>query len=447
MRILGFSTLILVMALSACESSSTNVTTPTSDANTGPVTPDAVAVVDVTSADAGAEDAGAEPDIVELAPCDPPDGVRPMRRSEHAGIYDPVDHRLVFYGGSLGVPVQCSYPIPTFETETWSLDLRCGLWRLIEGGPSGRTRHTAVYDSTEHRMLIFGGRFRAGTSGPYLLFGDVWALDLETETWSQVTTTAGPSARVNAGMAYDPTSHRVIIFGGNASSSGMNYIAMNDTWTLDLVNGQWTELDTTGTPSPRLFQSAIWDDARQRMVIHGGADEGAFFQTAQYFDEVYALDVEAGAWTRLDDPMNERPDGRFWGSIVHDATNDTYLLFGGHDDSALGNRNDLWSFDPDLHVWTLIEIGDTYNKPPNGFCDFPPDFTNVAMNVPERRSAQILVTGDDTAWLAGGKTDCGVVDDVMALDLTTSVWYEVDTPTVGVSCLRKGGLSCNDLCF
>jgi hypothetical protein len=389
-----------------------------------------------------------EEDVIELAPCSAPDGVRPMRRSEHQGIYDPVGDRLVFHGGSLGVPVQCSFPTSTFENETWILDLRCNLWRKIDGGPpTGRTRHAAVYDSTNHRMVIFGGRYRAGTSGAYTPYGDVWAFDLETEVWSQVSTTAGPSARANAGVAYDPTGHRLIVFGGNASSSGMNYIALNDTWTLDLVNGQWSEVVTTGAPSPRLFQSALWDAARQRFIVHGGADEGAFFDTAQYYDEVYALDVDSGTWARLDDPVNERPAGRFWGGIVHDPMHDGYLLFGGHDDESLGNRNDLWSFDPDLAVWTLLEMGDTYNKPANGFCDFPPDFTNVAMDVPERRNAHIWVTGEKTVWLSGGKTDCGVVDDVMALDLETWSWTEVDTATVGVSCLRKGGLTCNDLCF
>jgi hypothetical protein len=391
------------------------------------------------------EDAVEEP-IEE--PCPPADGLRPMRRSEHAGIFDPIGDQLVFFGGSLGVPVECSFPTSTFENETWLFDLRCQLWRMIPGGPpTGRTRHAAVYDSTEHRMLIFGGRFRAGASGDYSLFSDVWAFDLDTESWSEVPTTSGPSARINAGVVYDPSGHRMIVFGGNASASGMGYIPLNDTWVLDILSGTWSELATSGAPSPRLFQSALWDVTRQRMIIHGGANEGAFFDNAQYFDEVYALDVDSGAWARLDDPMNQRPDGRFWGGLVHDTMHDGYLLFGGHDDASLGNRNDLWSFDPDLATWTQIEQGDTYNKPANGFCSFPPDFTNVAMDVPERRNAHIWVAGESTVWLSGGKTDCGVVDDVVALDLESLTWTEVDTATVGVSCLRKGGLTCNDLCF
>lgn len=381
-------------------------------------------------------------------PCPPPDGLRPMRRSEHAGIFDPIGEQLIYFGGSLGVPVECSYPTPTFERETWILDLKCQLWRLIPGGPpTGRNRHAAVYDSNEHRMLIFGGRYRLGTSGDYTLYGDVWAFDLETETWSEVVTNQGPSARINPGVAYDAEAHRMIVFGGNASASGMNYLALNDTWVLDLETNTWSELATSGTPSARLFVSAIWDDARGRLITHGGADNGAFSPTAQYFDEVFSLDVDTGVWTRLDDPINQRPDGRFWGGLVHDTYHDGYLLFGGHDDGVLGNRNDLWSFDPDLHVWTQIELGDTFNKPANGFCSFPPDFTNIVPDTPERRSAHIWVGGEKSVWLSGGKTDCGVIDDVMALDLESLTWVEIDTPTVGVSCLRKGGLTCNDYCF
>ena len=50
------------------------------------------------------------------------------------------------------------------------------------------------------------------------------------------------------------------------------------------------------------------------------------------------------------------------------------------------------------------------------------------------------------AWLVGGKTDCGVVDDVQALDLSTMAWEAVQSATAGESCLRAGGLSCDALC-
>ena len=411
---------------------------------------------DALGGDALGEGAVVGPDAMSADPeaeaesCPPPSGLRPMRRSEHAGIYDPIGHQLIIFGGSLGVPVNCSYPTPTFENETWLLDIACGSWRKIEGGPSfGLARHAAVYDSTEHRMLVFGGRYREGTSGNYTLFNSVWAFDLETESWSQVQTNAGPSARINTSVAYDPTNHRLILFGGNSSASGMAYIANDDTWILDLNTNTWSEVFTPSAPSRRLFAPALWDDERQRFVIFGGADETAFFGTVPYFGEIYSLELSGaqGQWTRLDDPALAGPDGRFWASLTHDLERDRYIMFGGHDSLDLGNRNDLWVFYPEDGVWAVQTLGDAYNLPPRGFCDFPPEFTTIDYGSPERRNAHVMAGSEGTAWLTGGKTDCGVIDDVLALDLETLTWSEVETPTVGVGCLRKGGLTCNDYCF
>ena len=115
-----------------------------------------------------------------------------MRRSEHAGVYDPVGHQLVVYGGSTAVPVNCGFPTPTFEDETWIYDITCNSWRQVQvPGPGGRARHMMAYDSTEHRVILFGGRYRDGASGNYSLFNDLWGFDLETETWSLIP--AAPS--------------------------------------------------------------------------------------------------------------------------------------------------------------------------------------------------------------------------------------------------------------
>ena len=385
--------------------------------------------------------------------CPEPDGLRPMRRSEHAGIYDPVGHRVIINGGSTGVPVNCGFPTPTFEVDTWIYDIACNHWKQI-ASPVGRGRHMATYDSTEHRMLTFGGRFRAGDSGPYILYNDLYALDLETETWEKlvVTTNVGvgaPAPRMNAVFIYDPTGHRAILFGGNTEGNVMaGYKPQNDTWVLDLTTMAWTQLDPDNPPAPRLFSAALWDVNRDRMVLTGGADESAFSNFATYFDDMWALDFsgEQPTWTALEQGAFV-PAGRFWAGMVHDAKADRYVMFGGHDATNLGNTNDTQSYDPEAGAWTPLSMGDTWNKPANGFCDFPPDFTNVDMTSPERRNAHVMVAGTDKAWIVHGKTDCGVVDDLVEIDFGTTEWTTLSPATVGVSCIRKGGVNCNDLCF
>lgn len=421
---------------------------------TADVTLDATTDTADTATDAGADGDSADNDT--LAACDPPNGLRPSRRSEHGGIFDPVGHRVLLYGGSFGVPVNCGFPTPTFEEEVWSYDVRCDQWTTIDAtnGPGGRVRHMMAYDSIRHRMIVFGGRYRATASGAYNLYNDLWALDLTSETWSNVPLNAAtiPSARVNGAFVFDPTGDRFLLFGGNASASGAAYDAKGDVWQFDMQTLLWSQVQPAAGPAPsaRLFTAALWDDSRQWLVFFGGADNTAFAQTAKYFDELWALDFSKPGppvWVRLDQTSAQRPDGRFWGGLVHDTTTDRYFSFGGHDDATLGNRNDVWAFSPSAMGWAPVTVGDTFNKPANGFCSFPPDFTNVDESLPERRNAHVVVSDGARAFVSGGKTDCGVVDDLWQADFATLSWEELTTATVGEACLRKGVLNCTDMCL
>ena len=49
-------------------------------------------------------------------------------------------------------------------------------------------------------------------------------------------------------MAYDPTTRRLIMFGGRRRQSA-GYVTFNDTWAYDPVANTWTELKPAGTPA------------------------------------------------------------------------------------------------------------------------------------------------------------------------------------------------------
>ncbi|MCP4500574.1 MAG: hypothetical protein GY822_11495 [Deltaproteobacteria bacterium] len=242
-----------------------------------------------------------------------------------------------------------------------------------------------------------------------------------------------------------------IFFGGNLSLSGASYNAQNDLWELDLVTNTWTELAPTGTPpSDRLFVAMAFDPGRNRVVMTGGGDNSAFFDDAQYFDDVWAYNIADNTWELLAVGGNDAPEGRFWGGLVYDEDNDVFLSFGGHDDATLGNSNDLWSFDPSDNNWSLLRIGDTFNRPANGVCDFPPDFTVVDDEAPERRNAHAMVyaTGECPSLIvAMGKTDCGAVDDVFRWVTNDARWEEVQTASRGEVCLRGDSeFDCTEMC-
>ena len=96
-------------------------------------------------------------------------------------------------------------------------------------------------------MIIFGGRFRPKGADPfttpYTIYDETWWLDLTTDTWSQVQAKGSvPSARLSASAIYDPKGKRMILFGGNKSTSGASYIPLADLYELDLSNDTWTKL-------------------------------------------------------------------------------------------------------------------------------------------------------------------------------------------------------------
>ena len=85
----------------------------------------------------------------------PVTGTIPAVRDEHAAIYDPVNQRMVVYSG-----LDCStgrtglgdvQALSLGSTATWSDITPTG------NSPVGRYNHSGIYDPVNQRMVIFGG--------------------------------------------------------------------------------------------------------------------------------------------------------------------------------------------------------------------------------------------------------------------------------------------------
>jgi len=368
----------------------------------------------------------------------------PSGRGEVEGVWDAPRGRLVFFGGNQAVPVECSPGATDFVGETWAFKPTCDGFVRVETAtaPTVRGRHTASLDQDQDRMIIHGGRFRSGGSGPYTLYGDAWALDLKTDTWSQLSNGAdGPSARSN--HAAEIAQGQLWVFGGNDSADGAVFNPRNDLWSLDLESGTWEKRTTTNKPPKRLYHSMATDG--DRLYVYGGGDENALF--GSFFRDVWVLDLATLAWSELHSGDGDAPLGRIWAPMEYDAENHRLVVFGGHDDGVLGNNNELWTFDLTGNFWTRLSAGDEHNAPANGVCDFPPDFTMIDDASPERRNAGVsAVTPEGELVIFGGKTDCGNANDVWALDMAGESWSEWFRATEGEVCLRASQ-ECREMCF
>jgi hypothetical protein len=377
-------------------------------------------------------------------------GEHATARAEVMGVVDVKRARIVFYGGDTGVPKQCN-PAPVQTGETWTFDLGCAQFSKVDaaGAPGPRARGAAVYDPDGDRMVVFGGRYRAGSSGTYTLYNEVWSLDLPTLAWTKITTTGNaPSARSSLAAVYSPATKEMILFGGNASSDGLAFSPLADVWALDLASGAWRQVTTSGAaPKARLFHAAAIDESSKRMYVYGGGDANAF--TGPFFGDLWSLDLASGAWQEESAGGAGAPEGRINAALTFDAKAGRVLLFGGHDDDTLGNNNDTWSFDPASKKWTTIVPAETIKTSPPSVCLFPPDFTTPNMNAPDRRSSHMAVLdGQKRAWwVFGGATDCGLIDDVWAFDLAGNAWSNASKARTGEACVRgPNPQQCTTLC-
>jgi hypothetical protein len=174
-------------------------------------------------------------------------------RANHSMIYDPDGERFIMYSGS--------------PNDVWALtlnDVNPEWRRVITAGrePSARRGHTAIHDAPRNRMLVFGG---AGS----VLQNDVWALSIgAAPQWTRLECGPGPEARTEHSAIYDSKNNRLVIFGGRSDST-----YLNDVWALSLTGTPaWTELFPDSVPpTARAAHSAIYDPSRDRMVVCGGA--------------------------------------------------------------------------------------------------------------------------------------------------------------------------------
>jgi RHS repeat-associated protein len=198
-----------------------------------------------------------------------PSGQMPSFLFEHSTAYDPISDQLIIYGGDTG-----GNALDTLYRVSHASGSGPANWTQISAAgtsPGGRAAQTTIYDSLNDRMIIFGGA--AGAYDP--IFNDVYVLANAAErsgqaTWLRLTPSdPKPLPRIWHNAVYDATNNRMIIFGGRRASAEY----FNDIWVLTNANGlggasQWIQLSPAGTgPGPRYYVSSAYDEGSNRLMI------------------------------------------------------------------------------------------------------------------------------------------------------------------------------------
>jgi len=267
----------------------------------------------------------------------------PPARSGHSAVYDSANNRMIIFGGCGG------YCAPVLN-DVWVLSNANGVggspvWRQLSpgAGPAARTNPAVAYDPVHNQLYMFGGQ--DGSANPCSTFSDLWLLynanGLSSPQWVNTQGFGPPAGQNGASMVIDPTTEAVTLFGGtgliNGTCTVTNAVSM-------LVAGIWETAvpeGAAGSPPGRSFQSAVYDAKGGRMLIFGGVDG-----SGNYLDDVWSLSnatgaiVGAPAWS-MPNPTGGPPAARDGQAAIFDSTSRRMTIFGGSNPS--GVLNDTWS--------------------------------------------------------------------------------------------------------
>ena len=254
----------------------------------------------------------------------------PSARYGHDMVRDSSSGRILLFGGITGLNILDA------SNDTWAYDPGANTWtnlRPSEPLPPPRFAHVMEYDPFTKRVILFGGR-RASTR-----LNDTWAYDPATNTWTDLNP-AGPvpPAREASDMVYDPSSGRLIMFGGLSGTGDL----LNDTWAYDPVASTWTNLNPAGTlPPARCLHSMAYDPGTHRVLLFGGWSASA--DPSGVVGDMWAYDPAANTWTEIS-PAGTVPSPRY-SSLVYDSSNGLMILSGG-------GHEETWAYDPAANTWT-----------------------------------------------------------------------------------------------
>jgi hypothetical protein len=176
---------------------------------------------------------GGTPAWLKITPAAP----APSVRIGHSAVYDAGSNRMIVFGGQLLSGGSFTTEVWLLQhanglggTPVWI--------PLIPAGtpPAPRSDHTSVYDPADNRMVMFGGwRFLGGD----IYFNDAWVLEHAnglggSPAWKALApVTTRPEKRELHSAVYNASSKRMVVFGGSVSPTSMR----NDVWVLVNATG------------------------------------------------------------------------------------------------------------------------------------------------------------------------------------------------------------------
>ena len=146
------------------------------------------------------------------------------------------------------------------------------------------------YDPLAKKTILYSGAGRKSIEDHATRFEDMWSFD--GTNWTKLTVTATPGIRFAPQVAIDPSSGKLLLFGGLRATidedDRVTQFYDNDMWVWDGSASTWTEIQLENAPAPRQNGAFDFDVASGKFVLFGG------FAGNFYFSDRWLWDGRAG---------------------------------------------------------------------------------------------------------------------------------------------------------
>lgn len=295
-------------------------------------------------------------------------GPQPQPRSGHSMVYDPVDERVLMFGGDGG---------GVMLADLWAFEFSgtaAGSWVQLASLPSaGRAGAAMGYDSVGDRFIIAGG-IKEGTAevepeaGP--VYGTVKPATRETWKWNRSIWSAGPEAPLynNGPLQNNPNTGPVqhFIMAGPAGGTIAHHTASGKTMLLSErmfpVIGTPVANYVYGVGDYPLYTPDAWGPNLGGVKYFVGGNWPGYFSVSSYSRVVATYDparrrvIAYGAgrsnseeyngdtWTSTEGTIRGRfgplPAARLRPAMAHDTVRGVTVFFGGM--VSLTEAGDTW---------------------------------------------------------------------------------------------------------
>ncbi|MEM7347193.1 MAG: kelch repeat-containing protein [Chloroflexota bacterium] len=301
-----------------------------------------------------------------------PSGDVPSPRYEHAMTYSEATNKVYLFGGRDGSQI---------FNDVWTYDVASGVWQQLAvnspTAPPARFSTVLTIDGPAQNLYIATGHTQGGKN-----FNDVWKLDLATETWQDLTATAGAPPTERYGSPGGSINGNLI------TTHGFGSTRYDDTWQFNISTGQWENITPAGALPLKRCLFAAAPSSERYLVIHGGC--ASPFGDC-FLDDAWVLDTQANSWTEV--LSDVKPVGRQYQTLVDITGRERQIMFGGQDASR-APRDDVWFLNLDTGQWQLV-VSESEAKPSARY-----------------NHAAVWIPGNAAMFVFGGRDSSGALGDM-----------------------------------